>query len=247
VKKSGLVLVGDEDKPGSFVEPEGRMKMDTPHTKQRRFGYLRDLPVSWLTVALFAILIAFADGFWFTSMQGAVGAIQRSQEPFHNWWQDSTVMLPLIFVAVIVALALARRWFGSSRWKFAASAVLVIVVTTGVGLVELTASAAYDYHLQTQQIAFIHGSHVHGNLASPATSASTAPGSCDLICAAKRQTLLAQLRSIKYAGIKILLTNIVLVLWILAIRGGQLWLPQRSAKRDLDAEVSGMPSGAVLA
>ncbi len=234
--------------------------METPHTENpqadsdisdtgaRRFAYLRGLSLSWLTVGLFAILIAYADGFWFTSLQGAVGAISRSQEPFHSWWRDSTIMLPLIAVGVVVGLALTRRWFAHSRWKLAASVALVVAITTGVGVAQLTASAAYDYHLQAQQLTFLHSSHVHDTIASASgTAPADTPGTCNMLCSAKRQTLLAHLRGIKLASFKMLLTNMVLVLWVLAIRGGQLWLPKRSARRTLDDARSSVPSGAVLA
>ena len=45
----------------------------------------RRLGVSWWTVGLFALLLAAADGFWATSVRGAVGFIQNIDQPFHDW------------------------------------------------------------------------------------------------------------------------------------------------------------------
>ena len=41
--------------------------------------------VPWATVLPLAVLMAYADGFWLTSLRGAVGAIERTQEPFATW------------------------------------------------------------------------------------------------------------------------------------------------------------------
>ena len=70
------------------------------------------LQVYWLTAALFAVILAFGDGFWLTSMHGAIGAIERNQEPLGRWVRESALMVPLFFLAVLAALVLARRWFG---------------------------------------------------------------------------------------------------------------------------------------
>ena len=43
------------------------------------------LTVPWLTVLPFAVVMAYADGFWMTSLRGAVGAIERTDEPFTSW------------------------------------------------------------------------------------------------------------------------------------------------------------------
>ena len=38
--------------------------------------------VPWATVLTLAVVLAYADGFWMTSLRGAVGAIERTQGPF---------------------------------------------------------------------------------------------------------------------------------------------------------------------
>jgi hypothetical protein len=50
---------------------------------------------SWVTIGLWAVVIAYVDGFWVTSLQRTVGAFERNQPPFMRWLRDSTLMLPL--------------------------------------------------------------------------------------------------------------------------------------------------------
>jgi hypothetical protein len=191
----------------------------TPHTNELQVQQRQES--NWATVALCALVIAYADGFWVTSLQGTIGAIERNRPPFTRWLADSTLMLPLVGVAVVAALALTRRWFGQRRElvTVAAAAVLVTVTTTLLGIAELAASAAVDYHLQARDLAVKYASHLHH---LPATGSANATV-CDGLCAAQRATLLVHVHAVGYAAIVLLLTNLVLVTWALALRGGRLW------------------------
>lgn len=45
-----------------------------------RFAAFRGkVPLPWITIGVLAVLMAAGDGFVLTSLQGAVGAIERSQ------------------------------------------------------------------------------------------------------------------------------------------------------------------------
>ena len=68
--------------------------------------------VPWLTVVPLAVVLAYADGFWIISLREAVGAIERTGQPFANWLRESTLAVPLFVLAVLGALTLALRWFG---------------------------------------------------------------------------------------------------------------------------------------
>jgi hypothetical protein len=174
-------------------------------------------PVPWLTVAAFAVLMDVVDGFWLTSIQGAVGAIERVQTPFASWLRTSTLMLPVFVVAVLAGLALARRRFGPAlrtTRKVIAAALLVVAAGTMVGTAELSVSAAYDYHLQSQHLDLIHATH-------PAAH-DHAGGDCTGLCAAKRATLALDARAVGYGTAAVLGSNVVLVAWVLAMRGGRL-------------------------
>ena len=160
--------------------------------------------VPWLTVAPLAVVMAYADGFWVSTLRGAVGSIERTGQPFESWLRESTLLLPVYVLAVLGALALAARWFGlvlRNPRTVVATTLLVVAAGTLVGIVALAASSAYDYYLQS--------SHVH-SMASMASMAVQQSG------------LGLQLRAVGYGSGLLLVTNLALVGWVVAMRGGRL-------------------------
>lgn len=119
-------------------------------------GILRGrLTVPWPTVLSVAAVLAYADGFWMVSLRGAVGSIERTQEPFATWLRESTLVLPVFVFAVLGALTLALHLFGSvlrTLRSVLATALLIATAGTLVGIAEMAASSAYDYHLQSSQL-----------------------------------------------------------------------------------------------
>ena len=118
------------------------------------------LGVSWATIILFAVVISYVNGFWVTALQITVGSLERSEPPFGRWLRDSSIMVPLYAAGVLVAVLLARRWFGRSKRtlvRAAGAGVLIVAVCTLVGIVEVANSAAYDYQLQTEHIDVVDG------------------------------------------------------------------------------------------
>jgi hypothetical protein len=175
----------------------------------------------WPTVLLLAALLAYADGFWLTTTQGAVGAIERAQGPFTMWLRDSTLSLPVFVLAVLAALAVARRRFGPELRgprTVLATALLVAVAGSVVGTAELVASAAYDYSLQVPNLETMHRGHTAVNDPSPVPL----PGQCTGLCAAERSTLEANDRAARYAATGVLVSNVVVVGWGVALSGGRL-------------------------
>jgi hypothetical protein len=212
--------------------------MSIHQTIERLTARPRRLAVSWVTIAVFAIVIAYVDGFWVTSLQGAVGAIERNQPPFTRWLHDSTLMLPLYFVAVLAAMLIARRWVGHNRGtlvKLGATALLITVISAGVGIAEVAASSAYDYRLQSRDLATVQKihflDHVHPVAVQPGSAVLPAASTCSGLCAARRATLLVHVRAVKYASAMLLITNLVLVAWLLALRSDRLWRPRQAAVR----------------
>jgi len=197
-----------------------------------RFSAWRDrLQMWWITVAVFAIVIAFADGFVVTSLHGAVGAIERRSSPFHQWLTGSMLMLPLFFVAVVGALLVARRLVGPRRGlvEFGATALLVTLLTSGVALAEVGASSAYDYHLQVRHLQLEDSLHHTHPAAAPVvlTAQPTTPGqstgACTGLCATTRDTLNVHVRAVSHAALLMLITNFALVVWVMALRNDRLW------------------------
>jgi hypothetical protein len=176
---------------------------ERPHTMRTR---LRAIP--WLTVLPLATLMAYADGFWMVSLRGATGAIERTQEPFASWLRESTLSLPVFVVAVVAALMLAARLFGPvllTTKTVVAAALMVVAAGTVVGIYEVATSAAYDYSLQSGQAQ---------QMASMKSGASTAQQ--------QQASLGLQVRSVGYGSGILLITNLALVGWAVALQGGRL-------------------------
>jgi hypothetical protein len=186
----------------------------TVTTKRSRtlLGRLRAVP--WLTVLPLAVVMAYADGFWMVSLRGAVGSIERTQEPFASWLRESILSLPFFVLAVIAALMLAARWFGPvlrSTRAVVATALLVVAAGTMVGIYEVATSSAYDYHLQSSQL------NVMGSMRSTSHTGATS-----VLAEQQRASLGLQLKSVAYGSGILLATNVVLVGWVVAFRGGRL-------------------------
>ena len=161
--------------------------------------------VPWLTIGPLAVVMAYSDGFWLISLRGAVGSIERTGEPFASWLRESTLALPLFILAVLGALTLAGRWFGPVLQKPKAVGVamlLIVAAGTLVGIAELVASSAYDYSVQS--------GHVQQMAMGSDTAASHQAG------------FWLQMRSVGFGSGILLATNLLLVGWVVALRGGRL-------------------------
>jgi hypothetical protein len=186
----------------------------TPHTPHTLRTRLRAIP--WLTAVPLAVVLAYADGFWMISLRGSVGSIERTQEPFASWLRESTISAPVFFLAVLAALMLAARWFGPVLHKaktVAATALLVVAAGTLVGIYELGTSSAYDYSLQSSQVQQM------GAMSSPSKTSVGNP-----TAEQKRASLGLQVRAVGYGSGILLVTNLALVGWVVAMRGGRLKL-----------------------
>jgi hypothetical protein len=181
---------------------------------------LRPRPVPWPTVVALAALMAYADGFVVTSIQGAVGAIERAQSPFTTWLWTSTLALPVYVLALLAALAVARRRLGPSLHsgsRVVAAALLLVAAGTLIGFTGAVASAVYDYHLQVPLVVRLHAVHAEG---APVEAPDA--GSCTGLCGALQRTRVVDQRAARYATAADLGVNAVVVGWVVALRGGRL-------------------------
>ena len=184
------------------------------------------LSVNWATVIVCAVVIAYADGYWVTSLRGAVGAIEVNQRPFTRWLRDSTLMLPLVLMAVLATLTLTRRWLGRSRREIAqvgTAALLIIVISSAVSIAGVATTSAYDYNIQAANLGQIHSSHVTSVAVDPGAPKASSDVTSGALDAARHATLMAHVRAVGDASVVLLITNLVLVAWALALRGGRLW------------------------
>jgi hypothetical protein len=205
---------------------------------ERFVSYLKSLRLSWTTVVLLAVLLAFADGFVLLAFQGAVGAVERQSEPFRRWIIGSLLLVPFFVAAIVVGMILARRWAGEvqRRWVKGGIAVLLIVATTAVlGAAVEGVSGAYDYSLQSRHIDLMVSTHSLHNtgkslfgLPTPGTTAS-----CDAACRQKHDTIVTHIRSVFLAGKYMLMINLGLTLWLVAIRGGRLWVTPKRKRQQM--------------
>ena len=156
-----------------------------------------------------------------------VGAIERSRGPFARWLRESSLLVPLFVVAVVVALLVARRLFAGRRpWVRQMGAVLVVVAATStVGIVAVAASSPYDYQIQARHLGLLHSLHPAGP-AEQIVGASAGSPACDALCAARHETIAVHVRAAEYAVPVLLLTNLILVLWLVVLRGGRLGWPE---------------------
>jgi hypothetical protein len=169
------------------------------------------LAVPWTSVLTLAVLLDFADGFFMTSLRNAVGAIERTQEPFTSYWRTSLLLLPVFVLGVLAALTVALRRFGPEphgRKPVLATVLLVAVAATLVGAAATTASSAADYRLQSGQLGMMKSMRA----------------TCDAACFTAQQhaTAAAHVRAIAIVGGLMLLTNLLVVGWFVALRGGRL-------------------------
>jgi hypothetical protein len=185
--------------------------------------------------------MGYADGFWLISLRGAVGSIERTGEPFATWLRESTLALPVFVLAVIGALTLAARWFGpvlrTSR-TVVATALLIVAAGTLVGIAAVAASSAYDYQLQSSHLqpmgttgstGSAGTTRSMGSMESMDSTASTGSmgttesmAATDSMAEQQQASLGLQLRAVAYGSGLLLVTNLALVGWVVAMRGGRL-------------------------
>ena len=187
--------------------------------------------IPWATVLTFAAVLATADWFWVVSLRGAVGAIERTSHPFVAWLQGSLLLTPLFAFAVLGALALAYRWFGPVLRRprtVIATSLLVVAACTLAGAGALILSGAYDLRLQLGQLNHMPSMGVQ------------CVDSC--LQAQKDATLALQLKALGAGSVILLVTNLLLVVWMVAVRGGRLSVgKERPASGDPHGRRRGSP------
>jgi hypothetical protein len=191
---------------------------------------LAPAPVTWTTVAVLAVPLAFADGFVLTSIQGAVGAIERAQHPFAFWLRTSALMVPVFVLAVLAALAVARRLLGPllrGPGRVVAAALLIVVAGSVVGTGAVVVSAGYDYRLQSELGQMMETTHP----AAVTPAQATDPDACTGMCAAQQAQFDVDERAARLGSALVLGVNLVVVGWVLAFRGGRLAHGQHRGRR----------------
>jgi hypothetical protein len=227
------------------------------------------LPVRWPMAVLFAIAIAYADGFWMTAIQGAVGAMERKEPPFTRWLRDATLMIPLVTAAVLLALLCAHRWMKSNPQQIArlgGAVLMVALFGSAVGVAEAANSSLEDYRLQVRHMGFIHA---NGNdFKLPATAIdgfSEAPYAlyCDLrgtliggasgnavlgsaITRLEYATFSVHVRAVLIDAALILITNVLIAGAIMAVLRDRVWSPRVVARAQPSEAMGQLALGGTL-
>lgn len=189
---------------------------------RRAFRWLRrEIPasrISWPGVALLALIVAAVDGFWLTSLQGAIGAVERNGEPFARWARNVGLMAPVFLAAIVLAVVAGDQIVRRVHRRVVRGLVVGLVIagaTTVVALTQIAMSSAWDYHLQANRLALVHATHpdlADGRL-------YTGEG-CTGLCAAQNDTLGVHVKAFGYSAVALPLTNLLLVGWVGAMCGG---------------------------
>jgi len=192
---------------GGVSPTSERAVRTTADREDRRAG------VSWSHVLPLAVVLAFANGFWMIVFRGAVGAIERTSAPFSTWLHESTLLIPVYVVAVLVAFMLAHRRFGSRpRGIRAAGATvgLVAASATVAGTVLMIASSWFDFRLQVGDLHHTGQMHM----------------SCDSVCVSDRigATLNLEIKATWIGLLLMLVTDLVMIALVVAFRGGVIVL-----------------------
>ncbi|MFZ4717846.1 MAG: hypothetical protein ACOYMR_00380 [Ilumatobacteraceae bacterium] len=196
-------------------------------TRRARIAASLDrLDVSWWSVGLFAVLLAFANGFLLTSTQVTVGAIERLSPPFERWVTNALMMVPIYAIAIVAVLYLSRRLAGEGSRpavRLWTAVGLIVVTSVVVGMAHTGLSALYDYVLQVRHI------KLSGHLRHPlyrvdgTTPVLVGSSTCDPTCKAIEATRTAHFSALWLSFKLLLAMDAVIVLWVLGMRGGIVW------------------------
>jgi len=185
----------------------------TPNPTTRATGSASAKVVPWRTVLIPAAVLCAVDTFWAVVLRGAVGAVGRGQEPYLAWARGSLLLLPLFTLAVLAALGICARRFGArprGALRLWATTGLTVVAATLAGSVLPAVDTVYDALLENDQAAMM------GSMAKLCT------GSC--LAHEQASTWSLQLRGLGLCALLMLVTNVVLVAWMLALAGGRALL-----------------------
>ena len=236
----------------------------------RLHDYRQRVQVRWGTIALFAILITYANGFWLTVLQGVIGAIERNEPPFMRWLRDATLMLPLVVLAVVGALWIARRLVAQSKHRIVRLVVVLLLVTMICSMVSVLAAAAsslYDYRLQVKHLELMHS---YGANSQPEALGLDGFGSativsyttyCNLrgtliggsanavagsaVTRLEYATFSSHVRALLFDVGLVLVTNLALVLGVLLLRDDRLWGTQPMVSSHVTEVTSVISTGSV--
>ncbi len=101
--------------------------------------------------------------------------------------------------------------------------LLVAVAGSVAGFAGLVVSAGLQYRLQSQQVELIHGIRATAATGADADHGARGANDCSAVCQTQKGEVLSlHVRGVPKAGEMLLLTNLLLVGWVIALRGGEV-------------------------
>ena len=167
--------------------------------------------VAWGLVFSCALALGLLDGFVVVALRSVAGSIERTDHLFASWMRESLLLLPAYAAALLVAVMLVSRRPGRGRpYRHPTMTMLAALSAAGsiVAMTWATASGAYDLRLQR-----------HEFLDMPAMQAACAGSCADEM---QQAALALQGRALGLAAVAFLVGNVVVVVWVYALRGGVL-------------------------
>lgn len=185
--------------------------MSTTTAEPQRTAASASNSVPWSTVIPTAVAMALADGFWIISLRGAVGAVEAGGHPFASWLRGSAAAAPAFAALVLAALGGVARHSGVGRREPAATVTFAAVVGAGTlaGAGWLAYESGRAYVVQMSEL------HLMQAMGSTCNA-----GPC--VGRAESAVLVLQLRALAYGAVILLVTNAVVTLWVIAMRGGRI-------------------------
>jgi hypothetical protein len=117
------------------------------------------------------------------------------------------------------------------------TALLIVAAGTAVGVGETAVSGAYDFHLQSQLLETMASHNQHGaGTHQASTGGSWTPE--------QRQTAAVDVKAAAFGGGLILIANLVVVGWVVALRGGRLDVVPARRRRQATAATVRAPATA---
>ena len=190
--------------------------------------------VPWVAVAVLAVGMSFADGFWIVSLREAAGAAIRTGRPFASWpstarWSCRCSSWRWWRRSRSPTGGTDRRRGGARSWRPGCSVAWPEPWPRSSWPSRAPDTTTTCRPAEADQVAATH-SHGSGQV-------SPYDPTCTGSCAIDISTLVAHARGLAYLAPLLLATNVVVVGWVVALRGGRLDAPAggRQGRPGMDA------------
>ncbi|GAB4121267.1 MAG: hypothetical protein Fur005_33930 [Roseiflexaceae bacterium] len=209
------------------------------------------LPIRWGVLVGCALLLAAADGFWLTAVQGAIGVARHGQPPVLRWFNDSSILFLgclLAFGGGTLILAPLIQRYQKPLTRFALLFILIGGVGSGAAILQAGMMTVGNYRAEIDDLQRTHGGDTFqsasGNWVGVAAKTPISYAAyCDwrnimrgqagesnnnntLLLQREYTTFSIQFRAFSYNIGLVLISNTLITLIVLLFLGEYLWVAQ---------------------